>query len=528
MLLTILPINKKIHVEKGENLYNIIRNYGVDLGVCSGNRTCRKCKVLITKGNTLELSKEELNCLGTDEIKRGIRLACCFLITEDTTIILMNKIKPYETKVNQYTINENYISKEANELDLTHQTTKQYGVVIDIGTTTVEAILWDTVLKRMIASIKVANPQSVYGKDVISRITFSNKSKDNQNTLTKMIRTCCNDIIKEMVEKNNIVAISINKVVIAANTTMTQLFCGNSVEGLGYVPIRNINYEAREYLGFEVDMPFLGQAHIYVMPSIGGHVGSDTLACIIGCDLHEKKEKSLLVDIGTNGEITLSIDGNILVCSTAAGPAFEGATLSYGMGAVEGAIYSVQYKRDNFTLKVIGEKHNTKALGICGSGVVEAVYEFYANGIMDDTGRLLGEYSINNSVALYKDKEREVLITQKDIREIQLAKGAIYAGIMILLKTYTIHLDEIEAIYIAGAFGSNMNIYKAMGIGLIPRLDENKVHLIGNGALQGATKILLGDMDYEGVEKVKLRCKHIDLALSEDFQEEFINALSFH
>lgn len=520
MLLTILPINKKIQVDKGENLYDSVRDHGVDLGVCSGNKTCGKCKVLITKGNVSPLLKEEIDCLSPEEISRGIRLACCLNIVEDTTVILVNEIDLAKASIS---------SQEAVIRTHPMDDRCEYGVAFDIGTTTVEGMLWNISKQICLATVQALNPQNIYGKDVISRITYSAASKSNLERLSREIQTCCNTLIKEMINKASILPTSIKRVVIAANTTMTQLFCGNDLEGLGVVPIRNVNYDGREYLASDVNMPIAKNAKVYVMPCIGGHVGSDTLGCIINHHVLEKESPFLLIDIGTNGEIVLGMDGEYVVCSTAAGPAFEGASLSYGMGAREGAITKAHLENDRFILKYIGDdKKECLPLGICGSGVVEVIYELLHHNKMDYTGRLLGEYGVKNYVTLYKEKQREVLLTQKDIREIQLAKAAIYAGAMIILKEHHLTVQGIERLYIAGGFGSNLNIDKAIGIGLIPRIESKRVQLIGNGSLQGATSILLGNIRKETIDKIKSQCKHIDLALNKDFQDEFINAISFH
>jgi uncharacterized 2Fe-2S/4Fe-4S cluster protein (DUF4445 family) len=531
MLITItfLPINIKIQAEAGSNLFQTARENGIGIsGVCSGNKTCGKCKVLITKGKQKEFKKEESEFLTKKELEQGIRLACCFLVCEDTCVIL-----PEEETEHRYGFKDDFTtdshpmlkgksedSDSINEEDLNKDRSNKfiYGISFDIGTTSVAAELWNLATGKSLSQISTLNPQSSYGADVISRITYAISNTKNREKLTMLIRQCC---------KINLTDIC--KATAAGNTTMTHLFLDRPVDTLSKVPFIGISYEGEERKPSDMGFDMNEKGVIYVLPGIGGHVGSDTLGCIISSGIYDTRETILIVDIGTNGEIVLARGGKLTVCSTAAGPAFEGAALYQGMRAVKGAITQVKINSNgSISTEYIGSDiPGIKPEGICGSGIIEAASELLKNDMMDITGRLLGEAGDKNYISLWKEGNKEVRVTQKDIRELQLAKGAVYAGMKILLNYEGINFDDLDKIYLAGAFGTNLNVEKAIHIGLIPDIDPDKYRYIGNGALAGAAMLLLNKITWEAAEQIAKTASHLELALREDFEEEFMNAVSF-
>lgn len=536
-------MNKKIQINAGSNLFHAAMENGIDFGgVCSGNRTCGKCKAMITKGNNRKYSKEERKLLTEEERNSGIRLTCCFTITEDTCVIISGK----KEKQSQVSRKEDKIEDSFGNL-LTNSLAKEhYGIALDIGTTSVAARLWNLDRKEFIDEISTKNPQSLYGADVITRITYANSSGDNVRRLAYLIRECCNTLLLRLSAEHNINTNQIEAAVITANTTMSHLFLGKSVEKLAKVPFQGISYEGVKLKASDVGFQMHPNGQVYVMPGIAGHVGSDTLGCILAKDLNHAKGNHLLVDIGTNGEIVLAKEGELMVCSTAAGPAFEGASLHQGMRAIEGAISKVNIRNNLIEVELIGPEkgsaltysmnRNGKAvgeigdiypIGICGSGVIEAISELLNNHIMDETGRLLGQEGDNNYVTLWKHHDKEVILTQKDIRELQLAKGAIYTGIMLLLKEAELSKSQLNYIYLAGAFGSSIDLKKAVHIGLLPPIEPDRINYIGNGALDGASKVLLGQISKAETESISKKIKHLELALCKEFQEEFLKAVNF-
>lgn len=556
MLVTFLPMNQKIIVDAGCNLYQVALDNGIDFGgVCSGNRTCGKCKAMITKGNNNKYREEELKFLTEEERNSGIRLTCCFTITEDTCVIVLGKNEKQRITENnlkdslKVNLKENL--KDNLEVRIKDDLTKSlkdihYGIAFDIGTTSVVARLWNMDQKKIVDEISTKNPQSLYGADVIARITYANVNPNNLKRLSYLIRECCNTLLLHLVTEHNINASQIKSAVIAANTTMSHLFLGKSVEKLAKVPFQGMSYEGIELKASDLGFHMNPNGQIYVMPGIAGHVGSDTLGCILAKDLNHIKGNHLLVDIGTNGEIVLAKEGEFIVCSTAAGPAFEGASLHQGMRAIEGAISKVNINKPIIEVEMIGPKKGVALIykmnmkeepkgdagdiypiGICGSGVIEAASELLSNKIMDETGRLLGQEGEKNYVTLWKNNDKDVILTQKDIRELQLAKGAIYTGIILLLKEAELSPSQLDHIDLAGAFGSNIDLKKAIHIGLLPRIGLDKISYIGNGALDGASKVLLGEISKAEAENISKKIKHLELALCEDFQEEFLNAMNF-
>ena len=522
MLITFLPKYKQIQVESGANLFEAAREHGIHLGgICSGQRYCGKCKALVTKGNSKNFEQEELTLLTKEERENGIRLACCFSVTQDTCVIIQVEHNS-EEMIDYPSMTSSGPDSQSNRLGDT------YGIAVDIGTTSVVGELWDLAKKEKLAEASKHNPQSLYGSDVISRITFANSSIDHRNRLTELIRDCCNEIITDLITSARLCRLNVSSMVICGNTTMSHFFLGKSVENLMRTPFQGISYDKEVWKAADIHMDIKPDGEIYIMPGVSGHVGSDTLGCIVFTKLASAKGTLLMVDIGTNGEIVLAKDGMLIACSTAAGPAFEGASLQQGMRASDGAISKVVIHQDKIDLDYIGsDKPGVLPKGICGSGLIEAVSELLANHWLDDTGRLLGEAGETNQVTLWKDAEHMVILTQKDIRELQLAKGAIYAGIQLLLQKMQITTKEIDKIYLAGAFGSNVNLKKALNIGLLPKIDLEQIEYVGNGALSGASMLLLGEVSRMEAEDISSNIRHLELAECDDFSEEFMKALSF-
>lgn len=518
MIITFLPINKKVQAEENKNLLQVAREAGIDLGGnCAGNKTCGKCKVLITKGNSRDYTTEELKILTDDERNAGMRLACCYQITQDICVIVSKS-----NAIVRSIKSANTIPSHIEEIN------DRLGVAFDIGTTTVAAQLWNLDKKELLGEVSTLNPQTQYGADVITRISYANQDTRNLQMLSKIIRDCCNDMINNLSGMNHIKPLSIDSVVIAANTTMSHLFLGKSVEHLAKVPFQGVSYQGELCDAGALGIHIKPHGKVFVMPGIGGYVGSDTVGCIIARDMTHLQGNNLMIDIGTNGEMVLSRNGKITACSTAAGPAFEGATLYQGMRAEDGAITKVVIVNDKISVDYIGaEKTGVYPVGICGSGVIEAISEIYDHHRMDETGRLLKEAGEVNYITLWSKNNKQVILTQKDIREFQLAKAAIYTGTQLLLEKENITFSQLDKIYLAGSFGSSINIKKAIHIGLLPDIELERIEYIGNGSLLGASKVLIGDRSVKETEQIGVEAEHFELALCEDFQQVYLSALAF-
>lgn len=431
----------------------------------------------------------------------------------------------------------------------------EYGVIIDIGTTTVESCLFDLDMKKEVIRLSKNNPQRVYGADVISRISYGNQSEEHLKKLNHLIWDCCNQIIDELLIKCELFQDNSNrnkstdsayrefpynkikKVLIFGNAVMSQIFLGRSLEGFTRVPFSHVNYDVYFLLGKDGKLNINPEGEIIVLPGIHGHVGSDTIGSILAVNLGKQRGRNLLIDIGTNGEIVFSQDGKMVCCSTAAGPVFEGASLYQGMKAIEGAIRGIHIENYNVNLDVIGR---TDPVGICGSGVIDAIGELIKTGIIDQTGRMLSADEVHNPLRsrLIQDKGmrfilgssrqgENVVLTQQDVREVQLAKAAIYAGIISLLEAFSIESNQIDNLYIAGALGSNMNTSNAIAIKLLPNIDRRRIKFIGNGVITGGKKILSKEYPISEIISLSKEIRHIELANDGKFQKRYIDAINF-
>ncbi|WP_324823319.1 ASKHA domain-containing protein [Sinanaerobacter sp. ZZT-01] len=418
-----------------------------------------------------------------------------------------------------------------------------YGIAFDIGTTTVVGMLWDLDKGKIAEVAARTNPQSVFGSDVISRIHYSNASADHVKDMQEKISSCFNDILTEFEEKANIKRNQVYEVTVVGNTTMSHLFLGINPASLARAPFAPVFCKAVNVLAEELEIDVNPNANVHLLPNIAGHVGSDIVAVLMASRLKEKAGCNLAIDIGTNGEILFAKDGRIVACSTAAGPAFEGAAIYQGMRAAAGAIERVTIAEGCVQLSVID---NEEPVGICGSGLIDAIAQMLDNGILDKKGRIISaeaarkaDISENLIERLYNDNEgggfilykredgENIVLTQKDIREVQLAKGAIFAGIKIMMCELGVKPEELDSVILAGAFGNYIKKESALRIGLFPKVAPENVISIGNAAGAGACMALLSDKERRQAALFAEETEHIELASHPDFQMEFLKAMYF-
>ncbi|MCK5739930.1 DUF4445 domain-containing protein, partial [bacterium] len=415
-----------------------------------------------------------------------------------------------------------------------------YGLAVDVGTTTVAGMLIDLNTGKWLASASRTNPQTKHGDDVVSRIDFSSQPEGLQDLGTE-IHECLNDIITELLKQTGLKKEDIYGMSVAGNTTMSHLFfqipCINIAQA-PYVPAFRQGFElpARN-LGIEIHP----EGCVHAIPNIAGFVGADTVAAILASGMHESERMQLLVDIGTNGEIALGNKDRIEVCSTAAGPAFEGARLTFGMRGTEGAIEKVVINH-SLHLDVIG---NQKPQGICGSGVIDLLGEMLKAGLVDETGRIVDSDEIpeslpeslrnriisgkngNEFVLVERESQPPIVFSQRDIREVQLAKAAIFAGIQVLLSAFGIQVEDLDAILLAGAFGNYIRRHQAKQIGLLPNIPEEKIKFIGNAAIEGAMRVLLSKEERDMAKTISDGVNYIELSARPDFQDHYMTAMMF-
>lgn len=415
-----------------------------------------------------------------------------------------------------------------------------YGVAVDIGTTTVAGLLVDLATGEILASASRTNPQIKHGDDVVSRIDFSEKPQGLEKLSTE-IHECLNSIIQEVCLKSQVNSLNIYEITIAGNTTMTHLFHRIPPGNIARAPYIPVFCKGLLRKACDLDLAINPQGLVYTLPNIAGFVGADTSAAILAAGMHVNEKVTLLIDIGTNGEIALGNKDKILVCSTAAGPAFEGARLSFGMRAMKGAIEKVEID-ENLNLGIIGDQ---KPAGICGSGVIDLLAELVKVGIIDETGQLVipadehltlseairrriqGDEKGNYFVLSDNSAVDKIYLSQRDIREIQLAKAAIWAGFNVLLLLFPLPLEKLDAVLLAGAFGNYIRRQQARRIGLLPNLPDEKIHFIGNAAIEGALRVLLSEDERLTLEKVARQVEYVELSGRFDFQENYVTGMMF-
>lgn len=408
-----------------------------------------------------------------------------------------------------------------------------FGVAFDIGTTTVVGALVDLSTGTVMGAKATANPQSRWGRDVISRINAVLEDPRLCAEMSRSVIEACNSIIDSLRPEGGI-----KEITAAGNTVMTHLLLGISPEPLSRVPYKPSFKEARTLSASEIGFLTHG-ASLYTLPLIGGFVGGDTTAMIIALGLDKRPGVTLALDIGTNSEIVLCAGGAIYATSAAAGPAFEGGQISAGMSAGHGAISAVTIDPDGpdgVRIEVIG---SVSPIGICGSGVVDAVSGLIKAGVIDATGMIKGRDEVAgnlsnrikgkdgiNSFVLYKGPSVEITLTQQDVRALQSAKAAIKAGVMMLLKKAGVGVSDVEKVYIAGAFGSNMKKEGLATIGILEKEWLDRVESAGDAALNGAILALSDDGKREA-EAAALMVKYVSLSGSAHFEREFIKDMDF-
>ena len=425
-------------------------------------------------------------------------------------------------------------------------TNRCYGAAFDIGTSTIVGSLMDLCNGSEIAVTSGINPQVSYGDDVLSRIEHASSCVDCLGQLHTQVITLINKMIESMCKQKDVDREQIYEVVIAGNTTMEHLLCGIDPSSLGKVPFVPVHSKGMMFSASELGISVNHRGLVYLFPIIGGFVGGDTTAGILITNLTCEESPYLLVDVGTNGEIVIVKDEKVWAASTAAGPAFEGARISCGMRATHGAIEKVVFD-DDVRCSTIG---NATPVGLCGSGLIDLAAELLKNGLLSTHGQLLSGDEVPAQIPdaikrrirknedgqveflVYEQtqgrKDLKVAVTQKDIRELQLAVGAIRAGVEIMLRKTDTKAEDIENIFIAGGFGSFIRRTNAQRIGLIPKdVPHNKISFIGNSSLDGAQLALLSTSARQRAEEITRVVSHIQLSLDIDFQTEFANAIIF-
>lgn len=486
---------KQIESSEGNSLLNALRENGFEIySPCGGNGTCGKCNVLVRN--------------------EGLVPSCLYALKESIEVILPDSREAKVlTEQHQHTIQLPLMPGGCADLSV-----YPHGVAVDIGTTTIATYLVNLVTGVIAETRAILNPQAKYGADVITRIQFTTSNKEGLKILQNELIDALNRELASLVHFAGISENEVIKVVFAGNTTMLHLLLGVNPGTLAQAPFKAQFLDERMLKGAHLNLRCSPEAEVKVLPSVSAFVGADIVAGLASIMPSDRHKNYLFMDIGTNGELALVTDDLVFCCSTAAGPAFEGAKITCGMGAVEGAISA--FSNDGYT--VIGDE---KPVGICGSGLIDIVAFLCDKGLIDTEGRLEKDYII--VPATQTDTEHAVYLTQDDVREVQLAKSAIASGIKILIKQAGISFDQIDTLFLAGGFGNYINTESAMRIGLLPSEMKEKIIPLGNTSGTGAI-LALKSVKFDNVIKELLgKTKHIELAADEDFALEFAMNMMF-
>ncbi len=581
--------DRLIYVKRGTNLLDALRCEKIHIqSTCGGKGICGKCKVLFKEGapRSSEIDKRHL---GLDEIKNGIRLACGVKIfnpaqietfSEESMDVLIEggsmdiNIDPYvskkymvidkptlkdqrsdcrrlsdSVKTDDIRIKESLMSKISETLrkadynvtaslyknvlvDIDEGDTSGvlYGVSVDIGTTTIACYLTDLRTGKVLSVESGVNRQRVYGADVISRINYTIENDDGLRILHDAVVGQINEMIKRLCVKSGIKTDYIYNMTVVGNTTMIHLFLGLPPKNISLSPYIAVTCDAVEMEACDAGIDING--YVTVLPGVASYVGSDITAGILACGMMDSDKYSLLLDLGTNGEIALGNSDGIVACATAAGPAFEGANIKWGTAGIRGAISSVDLSKRTI-YKTIG---NEKPCGICGSGVLDMVSELLKFGVIDETGRMADDDDADFKEPIKKRMrinkgmkefvlEGDIVFTQKDVREVQLASAAVSAGTKILLKEKGLSPSDVENVYIAGGFGNFMRVGSALNIGLLLKEFSGKVKSIGNSAGTGARMYLMSRECSKKIDKIIQNASYIELSGRQDFQEYFVDSM---
>lgn len=491
--LTILPNNQTLFAENGDLLLDVLAKHGLYISApCGGKGSCGKCKVKLISGAVDGVTADE----------KGDILACKARIKSDITLRLSSQAG---TGLNDFSWESIQGDKDG------------FGVVLDIGTTTLALCLIHLSTGKVIEKISALNPQAVYGADVLSRIQACNEGKLPE--LQKCILQKTDELIQKIAGGKEI-----EELIVCANTTMLHIFLGINPQSIGVAPFIPVFTEMQICTGKELNLPV---RKVKLLPSASAYIGSDITAGAYACGMHETEKTVLLVDIGTNGEIVLSHKGKLYASSTSAGPALEGACIERGIGGVSGAVDRVYTNGVELCVSTID---NEKAIGICGSGLIDIIALLIKEKLIDETGAFVDDSDSRFSSRLFGDKfyiNDSVWLSQKDIRQVQLAKSAILAGIETLLEENGITIGEVDELLLAGGLAYYMNIENACAIGLLPKVLQDRTRVVGNTALAGSRLCVLQETACQKLRTLAKEMQIVELANSKTFQERYIENMYF-
>ncbi len=524
----ILQNGRKLTCETGAVLMSVLLDAGMFLeNPCNGTGVCGKCRVRVVAGDVSPVSETERRLLTELELTSGVRLACITSVLGDTDLELLQRERRHRVLTTGYL--------PAFERDAFEG---GYGVAVDIGTTTVAAALVDLKSGQEVAQVSRVNAQKRFGLDVLTRITYECRNPETGAAeLQRSIVDSLNSMIAEACDAAGIGPAEITSVAVAANCTMTHMLLGADARSIGRAPYQPLFTGAQTLRAAEIGLLTGEDAELYCLPQVSAYIGADIVAGVYVCGLEKERGNVLFIDIGTNGEIVLSCGGRLMSCSCAAGPALEGANIRCGMRADDGAIEELSISDDGISVQVIG---GGQAVGLCGSGILAAVRELLRTGLVKSSGAFikpeaLDENSVLRQRLLVQGVKREFLLqskpeirmTQDDVRQVQLAKGAILSGFLALLHKAGICMEDLDKVLIAGQFGSHLPAASLVGTGILPGEVEDRLVYVGNSSKSGAYMALLSKAVRRDMEELAGRMEYMELAESEGYESLFAKSMKF-
>jgi len=598
----LLPANKSISVPPGVSVFDAASWNGIAIdSTCGGHGTCKKCKVKITEGR-VPISRLDIRAFSEKELNEGWRLACVSRAVEDlkievpplstrpkaatvgvgrqvilrpsiqkrflklaepsledqrtdlqrimdeisdidlkTDLLVLRKI-PKVLRSSNFEVTAVIADEDLIDLESGDTTNFKYGIAYDLGTTTVVATLMDLNTGTPVSVKSMLNKQQPFGADVISRISATMLDKNSLEKLSELAKETLNELTEQVISDTNVDRNYIYEIAIAGNATMMQLVLNIDPEPIGVAPFITVTKYFPELKSTDFGVRINANAKAYAFPSFGAYVGGDIVSGVLASGIDRDKRIRLFIDVGTNCEIVVTDGENILATAAPAGPAFEAASIKCGMRAAEGAIEVVKINGNELTIQTIGE---VEPVGICGSGLVDAVAELSRVGIIDKSGKFVEE---KNYIGIFTELFKRIITTeneeklfiihgsrekplvylsQRDVRELQFAKASIATGWSLLIEELNINPADIQQVLLAGSFGSYLSPTSAINIGLVPKIPVLRIISAGNVAGEGAKMVLLSSNERKGVQSLLDEVKYIELSDRSEFNDKFIVNLNF-
>ena len=553
MLVRFPSCDAAVEVPAGATLLDAARNAGVPIETpCNGSGKCGKCRVRVAEASLRSLLIFPTDAPNEAQNKDSV-LACQAIVWGNVEVESLRdeagslkilstgkgvscNLDPCIRKIYEETRDSTSVYADDVLLATEHGDTSRqcYGAAVDLGTTTVVASLVDLTTGKELGTTSFLNPQTRYGHDVLSRIRFASKPKGLDALQSCIIREVT-QTLSSLARASGVAVNHLYELILSGNTCMLHLATGTNPCSLGRYPYTPALQGGASLPAADVGFTLPGPGRVYLPPVISGFVGGDITAGILATQLHRQPGIILFVDVGTNGEMVLSVDGRLSATSTAAGPAFEGMTITCGMRAAGGAIEAVSIlENGRVQLQTIG---NEPPVGICGSGLLDAVAAFVTHGVVERSGRFanpnghhpsgLQERIGSNEGKLVFRLAEKVYLTQKDIRQVQLAQGAVRAGIDILLGRSGLKYADVDRVLIAGAFGFHLRAKSLTAIGMLPGEMEDKIEFVGNTSKTGAQAFLLDRTTRDEMLRLVGDIQVVELANAPEFEKTFIKTLSF-